>query len=690
MTPTRFRAAGRPATARPTLLTTTAFGLICAALPAAAQEDDGLTILNEITVTAGGFEQSVEDAPASVSIISGEELEKQNVTDLTDMLTGVQGVVTTGTANESDITIRGLPGSYTLILVDGRRQGTRESRPNGSSGFEQSWVPPVSAIDRIEVVRGPMSSLYGSDAMGGVINIITKPVADEWGGSVTFETTQPQHSRDGASWQNSFYLNGPLVQDRLGLQLWGRRYFQQESEVFDGPSESDDEDLTARLTFAATPDHEFQAEIGRTIVRNSYEIGTSVDPDGFRPSNGKNVHEREHWMLGYSGTWGGVDADIYFQQETGKRKTWSGDADTPVTKSDREPEITNNVLDAKFNAQMSLLGEHTFTFGGQYFDAILKDQNSGTQSDAVEKFSAWQWALFAEDEWRIVPDFALTLGVRYNEHENFGTNITPRIYGVWNATDQLTVKGGVSTGYKAPEIRQTTDGYYYATQGGRGVIVGDPDLDPETSTSYEIGAVWTEQTWQVSATAYQTDFKDKIESFNTGETIEVDGVERNRWEYRNVQDAEIRGVELAASWDMTSSLSWRATYTYTDSEQKSGEYDGLPLTRTPEHMASLRADWMTPIAGLDAWGRATYHGEEINAGARIGDNGTPYKTDGDTVLAYKYDAYTTFDIGASYALNDTVTLNGAIYNLADIDIDSGDYNTVAAGRSFWVGLTAEF
>src|SRR5690606_12674404 len=140
----------------------------------AAGGSTGVTQLQQLVVTAAGFEQNVKDALASITEITREELEKGAFNDLTDALKEVQGVTVTGAANENDILIRGLPGNYTLILVDGKRQNTRNSRPNGSSGLEQSFIPPISAIERIEIVRGPMSSLYGSDAMGGVINIITR------------------------------------------------------------------------------------------------------------------------------------------------------------------------------------------------------------------------------------------------------------------------------------------------------------------------------------------------------------------------------------------------------------------------------------------------------------------------------------------------------------------------------------
>ncbi len=154
-----------------------AVAVMSAATAAYAENKD-----DTIVVTASGFAQEMRDAPASITVITKEQLQNKPAANLIDMVKDVEGVSVIGGSLKPDISIRGLSGDYTLIMVDGRRQNSRESRPNGSGGYEAGFIPPVEAIERIEVIRGPMSSLYGSDAMGGVINIITKAVADEWHG----------------------------------------------------------------------------------------------------------------------------------------------------------------------------------------------------------------------------------------------------------------------------------------------------------------------------------------------------------------------------------------------------------------------------------------------------------------------------------------------------------------------------
>ncbi len=681
--------------------------LVLAGGPALAQSDgekaSGEISLEQIVVTATGFEQNVKDAPASISVITRDELEKGAFRDLTDALREVQGVAVTGVANEKDIYIRGLPGQYTLILVDGKRQSTRDARTNGNSGFEQSFIPPISAIERIEVVRGPMSSLYGSDAMGGVINIITRKVSAEWHGSVTVDGTVQNDRKFGDTGQVSFYGAGPLLTDKVGLQFWGRGMNRGEDSFRSGITGAAERDINGRLTFTPNENHDILLEAGTTRVQRKANAGETLADTA---NSTYNNNDRDHWSIAHTGRWGWTTSEFSFSQEWAKREgfTWTP-AMGDFVASQRSPEIRNSVLDGKFITPFSALGQHTLTVGGQVFDARLTDQNPGRRTGVDEKFDVLQWALFAEDEWRMTETFTLHGGLRYDSHEFYDGQFSPRLYGVWTPIEQLTVKGGVSTGFRAPDIRSISPGYAYTTGGGGcsygpngtcGVIIADPDLKAETSTSYEIGAVWDNYAgFTAGATYFYTDFKNKI---SNALVLDANGVPV-RWDedpnYRlwynyNIDDAVIQGIELTASWQATDSVTIRGNYTYTQSEQKTGNFAGFPLARTPEHMASLRADWTTPVDGLFAWGAVNYHGEEIASGARIGSNGTPVTINGQA--GRKYDDYTTVDLGVSYALggDDGFVLKGAVYNLFDKQQDATDFNTVGEGRRFWISATANF
>ncbi|MCD8512055.1 MAG: TonB-dependent receptor plug domain-containing protein [Nitrincola sp.] len=154
-----------------------------------ASANDASVRLDDLVISASVFEQKITDAPASISVVSREELEQKNFSNLAEALRTVEGVDVLGNTGKTgglNISIRGMPSEYTLILIDGRRQGAAGNiTPNGFGEMSTSFIPPVSAIERIEVIRGPMSTLYGSDAIGGVVNIITRKVGDEWVGSLT-------------------------------------------------------------------------------------------------------------------------------------------------------------------------------------------------------------------------------------------------------------------------------------------------------------------------------------------------------------------------------------------------------------------------------------------------------------------------------------------------------------------------
>lgn len=187
------------------------------------------TQLQTIVVSATGYEQDVSKAPASITVISREELDKREYNDITDVLRSVPGVVITGENASQTVSIRGMSSNYTLFLVDGKRQYSKDVNPNGDDyGMEKNILPPVASIERIEIIRGPASTLYGSDAMGGVINIITKKVTDVWTGNVELGTTIQDKNNSGDIRNGSVYLAGPIIQDKVGLQLGLNRLERKE------------------------------------------------------------------------------------------------------------------------------------------------------------------------------------------------------------------------------------------------------------------------------------------------------------------------------------------------------------------------------------------------------------------------------------------------------------------------------
>ncbi|MGR3991697.1 TonB-dependent receptor domain-containing protein [Pseudomonas sp. 1121_17] len=616
--------------------------------------------LEDVVVTASGFEQRVEDAPASITVIDGEDLRRKSNRDLGDAVRDVEGVTVNGGANESDISMRGMPGDYTLILVDGKRQSARESRVNGNAGYEQSFVPPAAAIERIEVVRGPMSSLYGSDAIGGVINVITRKVSPEWGGSIGYDYSARQHSAEGDAGQTTFYLSGPLKEDLLGLQVWGRyldRQADADLEQTNGHSKADHRDLTTRLAFTPTIDHDILLEAGVTRLKNGDGVSANW-------ATREQENNRDHWSLSHQGRWGWATSDVALYQETTSREGKATPDQTDIY--GRKPEIRNRVLDAKLVVPTTY---NVSTVGLQWQKNQVTDWNQGLGDKVDYEFSVQQKALFAENEWSVTDTFALTGGLRLDNHEEYGNHFSPRLYGVWRATDQWTLKGGVARGFKTPELRAVVEGYAYLRR-NRFVMLGNPDLKPETSTNYEVSALWSNRNdLSAGVTLFYNDFQDKLSTVTTDRRwngyIVMDRV--------NVDKAVIRGVELTGQWDIRADLLIKGNYSYTDSEQKTGANAGAPLALTPKQKANLRGEWQVNDRA-QAWAALSYYGEET----------------GNTITAESAPGYTTADIGGSYDLTHALTVNASLNNITDKRLDDATYGTVNYGRTLWMGATYNF
>ncbi|RTQ90414.1 MULTISPECIES: TonB-dependent receptor domain-containing protein [Stenotrophomonas] len=204
-----------------TLLTSAVLAAMTAPAFAHGDASGAPQTLDKVVVTASGFEQKITDAPASISVITQEELTKRPYMTLLDAVRDLEGVdvgETRDKTGQGTISMRGMGSDYTLILVNGRRQNNHgDIYPNNFGGNQFNHIPPLDAIERIEVIRGPASTLYGADAMGGVINIITKRSLDRWSGSATLAGTFETDDEFGDDRTADLYVTGPIVPGVLNL-----------------------------------------------------------------------------------------------------------------------------------------------------------------------------------------------------------------------------------------------------------------------------------------------------------------------------------------------------------------------------------------------------------------------------------------------------------------------------------------
>ncbi len=753
--------------------------------------------LATLVVSAAGYEQKITDAPASISVINKEELEKKPYMTLLDAVRELEGVdigETNDKTGQGSISMRGMGGDYTLVLVDGKRQNNHgDIYPNSFGGNQFNHIPPLDAIERIEVIRGPASTLYGADAMGGVINIITKKVTDQWSGSVTHSRTFEENDDFGEDQTIDFNLMGPLIQNKLGLSVRGSLYERDESNPqydsvtdpngvvhnrslgFGGGGRTVNNDnmaLGARLTWNIANNQTLSAEVDTS--RQEYnndeaQLGTldglssiwrssnfckdatganknACEADGGEWSRradprvgykGEQKFTRDTWSLTHEGDWSIgksfvslahvetnnkgrtlpftvaernellniIDAkDIYAGLSEAKRKEIASQQFLP--RPNRTLESAQYTLDANLKVPFNWAGQHNAILGTQIIRGELTDGVFGMESGTPAQVQDHNmWSLFAEDTWQLTQPFALTTGLRYDNHEVFGDQFSPRVYGVYDFNDSFTVKGGVSTGYKTPKTTQLYDGIVGFGGQGTSPNFGNPDLEPETSISSEIAAYWQHPAGHnFNATVFHNKFEDKISSqscggvtgiacANTGEYASLGYSNSSRTV--NIDEVIIQGLELAGKVQLLDQLALRANYTYTDSEQKSGARKGQPLNDTAKHMANATLDWRATDA-FNLFLTTEFRGDRFDG------------VDANTKQDLYFKDSTLLHLGGSYRINDIFTVNARVNNLLDEDFTSyktsftedgnggytpsyrDDYNNKYKSRSYWFSINTKF
>ena len=769
--------------------------------------DDGTIDSQEMermVVTASGFEQKLTEAPASISVITNEEIRLRAFTSLLDAVKFQEGIdigTSRDKTGQGSISMRGLTGEYTLILVDGVRQNNHgDIYPNNFGGNAFNHIPPLAAIDRIEVIRGPASTLYGADALGGVINVITKKHTNEWTGSVSFGRSVQSNDDFGDDFTSDFSVSGPLIKDKLTLGLRGSLYDQQASSPEFEPAvdpngvvhvrqlgfgsggrtvDNSDEHYGFSLSYTPVANQhiKFNYDDSHQSYDNSpsydletdtitYPLGTKDSIESIWQARSGTVapragyaedqsYDRRWWSLVYDADWSMASTRMalsYVDTENNGRtlplsvaerlllqQMYDGTGDyrglsetqrrqlaeqTFLPRPARPLQSSQYTVDVRVDIPLeNLAGDHNLVLGGQLIDGELKDGVFGLEQGMAGAVQEQQmYSLFAEDNWMPVADFTLTAGVRYDHHDVFGSQVSPRLYGVYNLSSEWTLKGGVSTGYKTPK---TTDLYDGITGfGGQGTIpfAGNPELEPETSVNSELALYWNAAgaDHNVNITYFNTRFDDKIARGDTVPSCEVTAGERpcvNLGQYQqlgydsfsqviNIDRVDVQGIEVAGRYALSKSWSLRGNYTWTDSEQVTGAQAGQPLTNTAEHMANMWLEWRAsePL-------RVYLQGELRSDRYRGYDNVTEQQQ--------YFENYSLLNLGASYQLNPYTQINVRINNLLDRDfttysttytdlngdgdyeyvtgrgavsevVFTDDYNVKDKARNLWVGVTVNF
>ena len=281
----------------------------------------------QVVTSASGYEQNVADAPASISVITAEELQKKSYTDVIDAVKNIPGVAVAGGGNNQEITIRGMGANYTKYLIDGKPiSAGRTVNGNGTDGGKiGAYLPPIDMIERIEIVRGPMSSLYGSDAMGGVINVITKKASsDTWKGSITPEYTKSVNDYSNDNYGTSMFLTGPLIKDKVSLSLDGSFQGTDESDYVggegqkSGSSESEKKvrKIGSELTWNVDENNDLGLRYDFTRQEYKTTLGKSVNVSSQASTN---ENEKDAYTVSHKAKYNDFILNTYYQDETTKK-----------------------------------------------------------------------------------------------------------------------------------------------------------------------------------------------------------------------------------------------------------------------------------------------------------------------------------------------------------------------------------
>lgn len=686
-----------------------------------------------------------------VSRISKDDIDKRPVAnDISEFVRTMPGVNLTGNTatgqrgNKRQIDLRGMGPENTLILIDGKPVNSRQSerismRGERNTRGDSNWVP-VEEIESITVLRGPAATRYGSGAMGGVVNIVTKKVSKEFKGQVNLYANQPQDSKEGATRRIGFNLSGPIIQDTLGFRIYGNLN-KTDADAADinaghgndsaaGVEGVRNKDIAGRLQWKISPaqtlildsSYSRQGNIYNGDTQNSNPRSALVNSLADSKAETARLY-RSAYSLTHDGAWEWGDTkNVISYERTVNSHLPEGLAGGPEGSYTGLDFVQSRLKNLRFSSEANIpfkLGvDNVLTVGAEFTDSKLDDPASNSQgfkdqgkTDVFNGISATRggkasqrnWAAYVEDNISLTDKTHLIPAIRFDHNSDSGSNWSPALNFSHQIGENWLVKGGIARAYKAPNLYQTNPDFILYTRGQgcplnapnsvRCYYMGNSNLKPETSINKEIGLEFNKNGWQASATYFHNAYRNKI--MIGDQLIATSNIGNWLLQWENTPKATISGIEGNLVIPLHDTLKWSNNFTYM---HKSEDYQGNPLSLVPKHTINSTLSW-TPNERFDVNLTFTHYGRTKPRSVAVNhleQKGNPRA--GVAALSSEHSqtqvgSYGIWGINAGYNWNKRVAVRGGISNLFDKKL----YRTTAGaqtynehGRAFYGSLKVSF
>jgi outer membrane receptor for ferrienterochelin and colicins len=563
------------------------FTLLLFAAPARAQEetsdlpsDLGQASLEELgniqVYSASKHMQSASDAPSSVTVVTADEIQKYGYRTLADILESARGFYITYDRDYNFVGVRGFgrlgdSNNRVLILIDGHRINDNVF---GEPYLGTEFLVDVDLIERVEIIRGPSSSLYGADAFFAVINVVTRKARQLKGAEVSFAPASYGTYQERASY-------GGRYRD-IDMLLSGTFYNSQGETLFvpEFNSPATNNGITQNT------DYESFQQILATIsfhgftLQGLFRARDKGVPTGyfgalFNDPATQNHDYHQYFDLSYqhsiSEQWEFTARTSYDQARLQAPVAFSTGLPDGSTTVDTYS-FRGNWSDSEVKLSGTLLDKHKITLGTEVTDNTRQDQGDHTaigNSFVIDPASSTIWALYAQDEFAIIHNLTLSAGLRYDHYSEFGGTTNPRLGLIYHVFHPTTLKLLYGTAFRAPEPFEVTPDF--------GIFFDDNlQLRPETIRSFE--AV-VEQTIGPHFTLSGSVFRNEIRDLITIVTNQA-----GQEEYENSGTADADGVEVELDCHLADAIKGGASYSYVDAEN---HVTHQILSNSPQHLGKL-------------------------------------------------------------------------------------------------------